>query len=465
MTTRKAEGRGARATVTPAPRGSVVVAAADGDTTARLQAAIDQTSAAGVRLTLGPGVHKTRGLTLRAHTDVRFAEGAVLKPAADYAAYAETRVDVVAENSDRAMLVAKDCDDIRISGPGVIEAPGSAFIAGELADMGTHEPARLRPRVLVLDGCRRVRLEDFIVRRSPMWTLHLVGCSDVAISGITIDNDRRMPNTDGIVIDSCTDVEISGVTITTADDGIVVKTTRRANGMPVGPCRNVNVRDSRIESRSCALKIGTESHSHIEDIAFTDCAVSASNRAFGMFSRDGGGIARVAFRRIAVDCAETPDGFWGSGEAISVNVIDRRPERPAGPVRDLVFEDISGTMEGAINLIADSDAGMSGVALRRVTLTQKPGRLGTGTCYDLRPTRFDLAPPPGAAGRANAFVKDADDRVIGLVPYPGGMPALFACNVAGLLLDHVRFERPSPLPAGWNPRDVVVVEDAPKRWG
>jgi len=284
----------------------------------------------------------------------------------------------------------------------------------------------------------------------------------VIISGVTIDNDRRMPNTDGIVIDSCSGVEIRGAAIATADDGIVLKTSRRPSGAVLGPCRDVRVLDCHIESRSCALKIGTESHADFTDIAFRDCVIVRSNRALGLFSRDGGEISRVAFQRISVECAETPDGFWGSGEAITVTALDRVAGRPAGLVRDLLFEDISGVMEGAINLVAEHQGGIADVVLRRVRLAQYPGRLGTGTRYDLRPTRFDLAPPAGAEGRANAYVKDAAGRVIGLVPYPGGMPALYASGATRLELESVEFERPSPLPSGWNARAMEISETEPQ---
>ncbi|MDQ0469635.1 polygalacturonase PglB [Labrys wisconsinensis] len=441
----------------------MILEAADGDATDRLQRAIDRAGALGTRLTLAPGVHETRGLTLRSGTDLHLAAGAILRPAGDYDAYRETCVDIVAEGSDRAMLVARQAESVSISGPGMIEAPGAAFIAGDLADMGTHEPARFRPRVLVFEGCHGVRLSGLVIRQSPMWTLHLAGCSDVRISGMTIDNDRRMPNTDGIVIDSCVDVEIRDAVIATADDGIVLKTSRRANGVPIGPCRDVRVFGCRIESRSCALKIGTETYADIADISFRDCAVVGSNRALGLFSRDGGAISRVAFRRIAVECSETPDGFWGSGEAITVNVLDRVPDRPAGSICDVVFEDISGVMEGAVTLIAERRAGISGAVLRRVALAQRPGALGTGRRYDLRPTRFDVAPPPGAEGRANAYVKDASGEVVGLMPYPGGLPALFSCHVTDLVIDQVRFERPAPLPQGWTPRDMAIVADEPEK--
>ncbi|MBP0650768.1 hypothetical protein J8J40_27345, partial [Mycobacterium tuberculosis] len=67
--------------------------------------------------------------------------------------------------------------------------------------------------------------------------------------------------------------------ITTADDGIVLKTSIGADGKPVGACRRVDVRNSRLSSQSCALKLGTESHGDFADIRFEDCAIVDSNRA------------------------------------------------------------------------------------------------------------------------------------------------------------------------------------------
>lgn len=438
--------------------------AVPGDRTAALQAALEATAATGATLVLGAGVHATGGLRLPSRTRLELARGAVLRPHGDYDAYASTRVDVIAEASDRAVLVAHGAEDVAISGEGVIEAPGPAFVAGELAAMGTHVPAALRPRVLVADGCTGLSITGVTIRQSPMWTLHLVRCRGVVVEAVAIDNDRRMPNTDGVVIDSCEDVRLSRLAIATADDGVVLKTSLGADGRPAGPCRRIRVSDCRVESRSCALKIGTESHADVEDVVFEDCTVVDSNRGLGIFSRDGGRIRDVVFRRIRLDCHETPDGFWGSGEAVTVNVVDRRPGRPAGAIERVVFEDVSGTMEGAVNLVADGPAGIADVAFRHVRLAQRPGPLGSGRRYDMRPTRHDLAPAQGAEGRANAFVKDADGRVVGLVDYPDGLPALHASDVTGLVLDDVAFDRPDPLPAGWNPRALDIRTGEPRRW-
>jgi polygalacturonase len=437
--------------------------ASSGECTEALQLALNAAAAKGMRLVLGQGVHLCGSLQLPSGLDLHLADGAVLRFVADYAAYADNIVDVIAESSNTAMIRASNASGIRISGKGIIEAPGPDFIVGRLDDMGTHIPAALRPRVLVMEGCDDVRLEGFSIRSSPMWTVHLIACRNVAVEALDIDNDREMPNTDGIVIDACENVTIRHCNIATADDGVVLKTSKGPDGKAVGACRNILVEHSSIESRSCALKIGTETHGDVENITFRDCQIVRSNRAIGIFSRDGGHIRQIASQRISVDAHETPDGFWGSGEAITINVVDRHPGTPAGRVEGILFEDISGSMEGAVNLVADSASGIANVRLARIGIRQVDGPY-KGHRYDVRPTHFDLAPSPDAAGRANAWVKDENGQVIGLVAYPGGMPALYARNIENLSLEDVSFERPTPLPSGWNDKAVVVHEGEPSVW-
>lgn len=440
-----------------------VFMALEGYRTVALQEAMKKTAALGRTLVLQSGVHLVGALILPDNLKLHFADGAILRFAPEYSAYSENCVDVIAEDSNTAMMLARSASNICISGKGTIEAPGRAYIAGRLDDMGTHIPAAKRPRVLVLDQCSHVELSDFTVQDSPMWTIHLIATHDVAVNGLSVDNDREMPNTDGIVIDACERVSIRNCRIATADDGIVLKTSKGPDGLPVGACRNIIVESCRIESRSCALKIGTESFGDFEDISFQDCDIEQSNRALGIFSRDGGHVRNIVHRNIRIDARETPDGFWGSGEAITINVVDRRPGKPAGRVEGIVFENISGQMEGAINLVADSRSGIANVSFQNLSVVQRDGRY-KGRRYDMRPTHFDLAPSPDAAGRANAFVKDEQGQVIGLVPYPGGMPALFASNVEGLSLSDVGFKRPEPLPEGWNDEAIVVRQGDPATW-
>ncbi|SKA12758.1 glycoside hydrolase family 28 protein [Consotaella salsifontis] len=436
---------------------TVLVPAELGDRTEVIQAALDS-GPRPCRVVLLPGRHLCGGLKLPSRTELHLSQGAELEFLSTYDAFAENTVGVIAEDSDRAMIVATDADEIAITGEGSILAGGDHYSEGDDADMGTRLPFAERPRVIVFEDCRDVRLEDFGVGRSPMWTLHLVNCEAVALRGIRVDNDRRMPNTDGIVIDGCRDVVIADCDIATADDGIVLKTSHRMEGTTAS-CQRITVRDCRIESLSCALKIGTETFGDVCDITFENCQIVRSNRALGIFSRDGGAIRRVRFSSIAVDCRETAAGYWGSGEALTINRLDRRPgDLPAGDISDVVVEDVSGCMQGALNLYSDPPGHITNVVLRRIALVQAAGPLGTALEVDLRPGPADLQGEVADTGRKNAWRKDADGRLIGLEPYPGGMPGLFARGVSELVVEDVEIVRPDPLPKGWNVDSAMLVD-------
>ena len=436
------------------------IAPAAADQTRTVQQALDAAAKGGGGVvSLAPGRHQVTHLRLRTGTTLHLEDGATLAVAGSYDDLKDNTVSVIAEQSDRALIVAQGEGQIGLTGAGEIVAPGPAFVVGDDPEVGTLIPAARRPRVLVFEDCRDVTLSGITVRQSPMWTLHLVACQGVSVRGVTIDNDRRLPNTDGIVIDSCADVTIENVTISTADDGICLKTSRR--GGSIGRMDRIAVRNCRVSSLSCALKIGTETFGDIDDVLFSDCEIVDSNRGLGVFSRDGGAISRVKFHRIAVECRETPDGYWGSGEALTVTMLDRVASRPAGAVTALEAVCISGRMEGAICLVAARPGGISGVRLHHIALVQRPGALGTGRQIDLRPTPADLAVVGGAKGRANAWQKDESGRIVGLSDYPDGLPGLYAAGVDDLDIVDLHIDRPAKLPAGW--ADAAVSREAPRR--
>jgi len=430
----------------------IFVEAVDGG----IQMALDTIAAAGGgTVFLRPGRHSTGALRLGSDVTLHIEEGAVLAFVADYERYSENTVSVRAESSNRAYIVAQDAMNIAIVGKGSIDGRGDAFHTGFDEGVGTFTPVAERPRVIVFEDCTNVRLEDVHITDSPMWTIHLVRCRDIVARGLRVSNNRQLPNTDGIVIDSCSDVTISGAVIRTADDGVCLKTSLSDKG--IGRCERIEISDSVIESKSCALKIGTESFGDVSQVRFLRCRIENSNRGLGIFSRDGGRIEDVVFRDIELDCSETPDGFWGSGEPFTITKLTRRPERPSGAIRTVLVENVSGRSHGAINLFAEELGGIEGIVLRGIDIKMDEGPLGTAKRFDLRPTNADLAPPKGAQGRGNAWVRGQDGKIVGLFDYPGGLPGVFAQNVTGLELEDITIRRPEPLPAGWNPATTVLI--------
>ena len=427
-----------------------VRAPASGAITTALQATIDAAHrAGGGRVVVPPGTWDTGSIRLFDRIELHLPAGSVLRAATDYDAYRAGTVSVVAEDSDRALIVARDARDIAITGPGRIDGQGEAWCDGPLV-RGVKWMRRHRPRMIVLEACSDIRFTGLTITDAPMWTIHLIGCRAIAIAGCTIRNDLLMPNTDGVNFDGCQDGTLRDSTIEAADDCVCMKTSALDDPALARPCERILVTGCRLRSNSCAVKIGTETHRDIRDVLFADCEIVNSNRAFGVFSRDGGVIERVVFQDSTVDCRWTRDGFWGNGEAVTVNALPRRAGRPPGTVRDVGVRNIAGTMASAITLIGTAERPLTRIALEAIALVQKAGAPDRVPALDLRPTAADVnGRRDPAAGRGNAWALDDDGRVIGLAPYPGGLPGLWAEHVAGLALKDVRIDRPAPLPAGW----------------
>ena len=434
----------------------VATPAAGVDITVMLQAALDAARAAGGgRVVVPDGVWQTGAVRLFSDTELHLPRGAVLRAATAGDAYAAGRVAILAEDADIALVVARDAANVAITGPGCIDGQGEAWCEDSLA-RGVRWVRARRPRMIVMENCRGVRIADLAVRAAPMWTVHLVGCDDIVVEDCAIDNDLLMPNTDGVNFDGCRDAILRRCKIVAADDCVCLKTSATADPVLARACERVLVTDCDFRSNSCAVKVGTETHRDIRDAVFRDLRIHESNRAFGVFSRDGGVIERICFEDSVVACRWTPDGFWGNGEAVTINALPRNADLAAGEVRDVVVRRVTGTMEATINLVGTAARPLRRISLQDIALDQRPGADSAVPELDLRPTAADVNDHRDpAVGVANAWTLDDTGRVIGLAPYPGGLPAVWAEHVTELAMDDVEVRRPQPLPAGWNAATIA----------
>ena len=100
----------------------------------------------------------------------------------------------------------------------------------------------------VIEQCRDVTVRGVTLLYSDSWTLHLRRCEHVRIDGITIRDNYKRLNTDGIDPNSCNDVKIANCHITTGDDAICLKSTEAY------PCDDIEVSNCVLESATAALK-------------------------------------------------------------------------------------------------------------------------------------------------------------------------------------------------------------------
>ena len=105
--------------------------------------------------------------------------------------------------------------------------------------------------------------------------------NSVEVHNVSIFGDFNSPSNDGIDIDSSNNTLVQNCHIDTADDGIVPKTT-------AGALFNLTVHKCWIRSKSCAVKLGSESCFDFSNIVFDDITISESHRGLGIQLRDQG---------------------------------------------------------------------------------------------------------------------------------------------------------------------------------
>ncbi|WP_035343878.1 glycoside hydrolase family 28 protein [Dickeya sp. DW 0440] len=430
--------------------------AADGitpDTTVFQQAIDDIAAQGGGTLVVQAGRYLLGGLMLPSHFCLQLDAGAELIASPRYNDFAQATTLSQAELSDRAFLYARGQRNITLCGKGKITGNADAYFCAKPDEQGYRLPAQHRPRIVVLEDCEQICLQDITIEQAPMWTVHLVSCRQVCVERLTVDNDMTMANTDGLNLDSCQDVRVSDCHLSAADDALCIKTTAKPAAIQY-PVQRITISHCTLRSRSCALKIGTETFADVEDVQVSHCAIYDSNRAIGLISRDGGAFRRLRFSDITFECVAAPTCHWGKADPVFVSVRYRNPDILPGVIEDVQFIRLSGVSEGAVNLHSTPPGYIRRVDVDQLTLKQRQSDSPEQGVYDIRPPCNPQRPT--GMGLDNAYLMNpVTGRAYGVEAYPGGLPALFAQGVRELTLRDIAIQRPAPLPAGWNPEAIV----------
>jgi hypothetical protein len=392
-----------------------------------IQAAIDRCSGSGGGAVLVPsgGRHLTGSFVLKSNVNLVLGTGAELLASTDRGHYQRD-----------TLIHAQDAQNLSISGRGTIQGQGRSFMREELPHIYRAEP--WRPRLMILENCRNVRLTDFTIRDSPLWTVHLAGCDDVAIRSLTILNDRRIPNCDGIAVDSSRNVRISDCHIEAGDDCIVLKALETY--ARYGPCENVTVHGCTLESTSAALKIGTETVNDIRNVVFSGCVIRDSHRGLAIMLRDGGTVENILFSDMIVETRYFHPDWWGAAEPIHVTALPRTAQTPPGRVRNVRFSNILCRSENGALLHGFPGSAPDDVRLENVRITLERRTDQAGERQDLRPSHLEGLSQRPAAGVYGRHVRDLvmDGVIVHWGDGIGAGNALDLEHVSGLENRHFR---------------------------
>ncbi|MFZ5919205.1 MAG: glycoside hydrolase family 28 protein [Chloroflexota bacterium] len=253
----------------------------------------------------------TGPIHLRSHVNLHLEQGAQLRFSthpADYLPLVFTRWEGVECYNYSPLLYARDCENVAVSGQGVLDGQGQAWwhwktlqqaAAKRLYDaeaegvplalriFGSKEAA-LRPQFLQTVGCRNVLVEGVTFVNGPMWTVHPVYCENVLVRGITVCSEG--PNTDGLNPDSCRYVLVEGCTFHTGDDCVAINSGMNEDGWRVNrPCENIVIRRCTMSEGHGAVSIGSGMSGGVRNVYVHDCRITGGDQGIRLKSMRGRG--------------------------------------------------------------------------------------------------------------------------------------------------------------------------------
>ncbi|BCS85562.1 polygalacturonase [Prevotella herbatica] len=321
----------------------------DGNTlcTLQLQRAIDRVcNNGGGRLDVTPGKYLTGSIMLKSGVELHLMSGAVIlgstNPKDYYSIKAQPIADKRNDNSNIALVLAYNAENISVTGNGTIDGQGlmlalnidSLYHKGMLKDNNYNvrrmRPSeQVRPKLFYFYKSNNVTVSDLCLKNSACWGLSFDLCVNLNLKNLNITNCAYW-NNDGIDIDDCQHVKIADCDINSADDAICLK-SYHANSS----CVDVDVQRCNLRSSASGVKFGTASWGGFSNIHVADIKVFDTFRsAIAIESVDGGSIDSVCVERI---------NAVNTGNAIFLR-LGQRAGSKNGSMKNIILRDITCTV-------------------------------------------------------------------------------------------------------------------------
>jgi polygalacturonase len=301
----------------------------DGKTldTAAIQKALDACGAAGggtVRLT--PGTYLSQPLTLRNRTTLLLEAGAKLQ-----ATDAESDFAGDKPGSFIPFIAGRNLADVAILGPGVIDGAGARWwVPAEEARRKTPGYTLPRPNLIVLTGCKNVRLQDVTLQNSPKFHFVPAECEDVLVTNVTVTAPPRSPNTDAVDPSASRRVLITKCRIDVGDDNVAIKAGRKVEGHEFA-CEDITVTDCTF-LHGHGMSIGSETAGGVRNVLVRNCTFENTENGLRIKSQRGKGglVENITYTDISMTNVNPAITFT----CYYMNNSKGDPVQPAVPPKD-----------------------------------------------------------------------------------------------------------------------------------
>jgi polygalacturonase len=346
--------------------------------TAALQAAIDAcASKGGGTVQLTAGTYLSAPIVLKSNITLQLDKGATLLGSADHADYPAI---IMFHLPDLQPLVsAVNATNIAITGEGVIDGNGESWWneARSIKDHGILGTGHPRPKLIILDHCKHIRVEGVTIQNSPMWQLVPYYSDDVTIRNIKVLAPANSPNTDAIDPFSSSNVRIDHVIADVGDDNIAIKSGPINSPGPDDPSRDITITDCTF-LHGHGLSIGSEIAGGARNIRAERIHFEGTDNGIRIkANRDrGNDVGSLFFRDI--DMMDVKNALIISEYYPSVLPPEAESPQPVTRLtphfHDITIENLKATGSKSAGVIAGlPESPISGVVLRHVTISARTG--------------------------------------------------------------------------------------------
>ena len=228
--------------------------------TEAIQQAIDKCSSTGGGAVIFPdGVYKTGFFVMKDNVVLRLSPNTVILGSENPKDYPQIDLPTADNDLNYTLIYAKNAKNIGIEG-GTIRGQGEKF---------SHkgEARRHRPRNILFDGCKNVKLNNLTMRSPAFWNAFFLHCDGVEIDRVNIYVQANY-NNDGLDIAS-KNVKITNCIINAVDDGICLKNEHSQDFV----VENIYIENCVVASSCNFIKIGTGTQSDFKNIKVRNCVL------------------------------------------------------------------------------------------------------------------------------------------------------------------------------------------------
>lgn len=341
---------------------------AQSKSTAAIQKAIDDCAAKGGGTVVLDGAAKyvTAPITLRSGITLQVPKGTTLEGSTDHDDYPEA--EQFRDHGRVALISASNAENIVITGGGVIDGRGESW-------WPHREEDYLRPRLVVFDHCKHVRMEHITVQNSAMWQITPYYSDDLIFRDIRVLAPTTSHNTDGIDPFSSTNVVIDHAFIDTGDDNVAIKSGQPGSAGPDAPSRHIRITDCTF-LHGHGLSIGSEIAGGVQDVVAERIQFKGTGTGVRIKSnRDrGNDIGGFVYRDLKMEDVGTPILISEFYPKIPQTIIPEPVGRLTPHFHDITIENLVATgAKQAMVIVGLPESPIRDLKLRNVHIQAQRG--------------------------------------------------------------------------------------------